>query len=248
MWTISVFLLISALYIIPLLVNKKWPKTLLVYWLIGAACIAFSITGSLARDAHHHFTAHMMVHLLLGMIAPLFFVLAKPVTLFVRTLPTTAARRLMHFFKMPYIRLIAHPMTAALLNVGGLWLLYTTNLYGMMHTSAFVHYVVHLHIFFAGYVFTHVILSIDFYPHRASWRLRAIVLIVAIAAHNILAKWIYANPLQMISQQQAEIGAMWMYYGGAIVELAIITLLCYEQYQRVQKAMKRAVDVRVSAH
>ena len=243
MWTIIVFLLISALYIIPLLVNKKWPRILLVYWLIGAACIAFSITGSLARDAHHHFTAHMIVHLLLGMIAPLFFVLAKPVMLFVRTLPTTASRRLMHFFKMPYIRLIAHPMTAALLNVGGLWLLYTTDLYGMMHTSALVHYIVHLHIFFAGYVFTHVILSIDFYPHRASWRLRAIVLIVAIAAHNILAKWIYANPLQMISQQQAEMGAMWMYYGGAIIELAIIILLCYEQYQRVQKDMKRDVEL-----
>ena len=245
MWTISVFLLISALYIIPLLVNKKWPRILLVYWLIGAACIAFSITGSLARDAHHNFTAHMMVHLLLGMIAPLFFVLAKPVTLFVRTLPTTVARRLVYFFKMPYIRFIGHPITASLLNVGGLWLLYTTDLYGMMHTSVFLHYVIHLHIFIAGYVFTHVILAIDFYPHRASWWLRSIVLIVAIAAHNILAKWIYANPLQMINQQQAETGAMWMYYGGGIIELAIIILLCYEQYQRAQKRIEKNVEVTV---
>ena len=75
--------------------------------------------------------------------------------------------------------------------------------------------------------------------------MRAIVLIVAIAGHNILAKWIYANPLQMISQQQAETGAMWMYYGGGIIELAIIILLCYEQYQRAQKGMKRSVEVRV---
>ena len=245
MWTISVFLLIGALYIIPLLVNKKWPKTLLVYWLIGAACIAFSVTGSLAHEAHHNFIAHMIVHLLLGMIAPLFFVLAKPVTLFVRTLPTAAARRLMRFFKIPNIRLIAHPITASLLNVGGLWLLYTTDLYAMMHTSIFVHYVVHVHIFLAGYVFTHVILSIDFYPHRASWMMRAIVLIVAIAAHNILAKWIYANPLQMITGQQAETGAMWMYYGGGIIEVAIIILLCYEQYERAQKEMKRNVEVTV---
>lgn len=218
---------------------------MLVYWLIGAACIAFSITGSLAHEAHHNFTAHMMVHLLLGMIAPLFFVLAKPVTLLVRTLPITVARRLMRFFKMPYIRLIGHPITAALFNIGGLWLLYTTDLYEMMHTSVFVHYVIHLHIFLAGYVFTHVILCIDFYPHRASWRLRAIVLILAIAGHNILAKWIYANPLQMVSQQQAETGAMWMYYGGGIIELAIIILLCYEQYQSAQKGIKRNVEVTV---
>ena len=92
----------------------------------------------------------------------------------------------------------------------------------MMHTSIFVHSVIHLHIFLAGYVFTRVILAIDFYPHRASWQLRAIVLVVAIEAHNILAKWIYANPRQMMSQQQAEAGAMWMYYGGQLVELAII--------------------------
>ena len=245
MWTISIFLLISAPYLIPLLINKNWQRTLLVYWLIGAACIAFSITGTLARDAHHHFTAHMIVHLLLGMIAPLFFVLAKPVTLFVRTLPTKVARRVMRFFKKPYIRFIGHPITASLLNVGGLWLLYTTDLYGMMHTSIFVHYVIHLHIFLVGYVFTHVILAIDFYPHRASWQLRAIVLVAAIEAHNILAKWIYANPRQLISQQQAEAGAMWMYYGGAIVELAIIILLCYEQYRRAQKGMQRNVEVTV---
>ena len=245
MWTIYIFLLISALYIIPLLVNKEWPRTLLVYWLIGAACIAFSITGSLAQEAHHNFTVHMMVHLLLGMIAPLFLVLAKPVALLIRTLPPTVARQLMRFFKMPYIRLIGHPITATLLNIGGLWLLYTTDLYEMMHTSVFVHYVIHLHIFLAGYVFTHVILSIDFYPHRASWRLRAIVLILAIAGHNILAKWIYANPPHMVSQQQAETGAMWMYYGGGIIELAIIILLCYEQYQSAQKRIKGNVEVTV---
>lgn len=245
MWTIYIFLLISALYIIPLLINKKWPRILLVYWLIGAACIAVSITGSLAHEAHHNFTAHMTVHLLLGMIAPLFFVLAKPVTLLVRTLPTTFARRLMRFFKRPYIRLIGHPITAALLNIGGLWLLYTTDLYGMMHTSVFTHYVIHLHIFLASYVFTHVILAIDFYPHRALWQLRAIVLILAIAGHNILAKWIYANPPQMVSQQQAETGAMWMYYGGGIVELAIIIVLCYEQYQSAQKRIKTSVEVTV---
>ena len=243
MWTILIFLFISALYVIPLLINKKWPKILLVYWLIGAACAAFSLTGSLAHEAHHNFTAHMLVHLLLGMIAPLFFVLAKPIALLVRTLPTIVARRLMRFFKLPYIRLIGHPITASLLNMGGLWLLYTTDLYGMMHTSAVIHYVIHLHIFLAGYLFTQVILAVDFYPQRASWQMRAIVLILAIAAHNILAKWIYANPLEMFHPQQVEAGAMWMYYGGGIVEIAIIILLCYEQYRTAQKGAKRTVEV-----
>ncbi|MGM9950331.1 MAG: cytochrome c oxidase assembly protein [Lysinibacillus sp.] len=240
-----VFLVIVTPYVMAAEAKGKWPIKRGLYWAIGAACIAFSITGSLAHEAHHHFVAHMMVHLLLGMAAPLFFVLAKPLTLLLRIMPVKTARGMMRLSKTRYARLVSHPITAALLNAGGLWLLYTTDLYMMMHMSMAVHYLVHLHIFLAGYLFTHALLSVDFNPHRASWMMRSVVLVLSIAAHNILAKWLYANPPHMATAWQAETGAQWMYYGGGVVELLIIILLCHEWYRAMQKGAGKKIEASV---
>ncbi len=241
-----VFVSIVTPYIMAAEVKGKWPVRRIFYWAIGAGCMAFSITGTLAQEAHHHFVAHMIVHLLLGMAAPLFFVLAKPVTLLLRIMPVKTARGMMRLSKTRFARFINHPITAAVLNIGGLWVLYTTNLYMAMHMSLAVHYIVHLHIFLAGYLFTHVLLSVDFNPHRAPWLLRSGVLIFSIAAHNILAKWLYANPPHMTTAGQAEAGAKWMYYGGGVVELIIISLLCYEWYTNMQKEAKRNMEASAS--
>ena len=243
--TLLVTVFITAPYIMAAVISDNWPVRRSLFWLLGAVCIAFAMTGSLAHEAHHNFLAHMTVHLLVGMAAPLFFVLAKPMTLLVRVLPVKAARGVMRLSKTHYARFISHPITAALLNIGGLWLLYTTDLYMAMHMSMTVHYLVHLHIFLAGYLFTHVLLSIDFNPHRAPWMMRSVVLILSIAAHNILAKWIYANPPHMTTAEQAELGAQWMYYGGAVIELAIISFLCYEWYTAMQKSAKRDMEAHV---
>ncbi|MFF5996612.1 cytochrome c oxidase assembly protein [Lysinibacillus sp. KU-BSD001] len=233
-----IFLVLATLYIGTVFLNysKKRPWSLyrILFWVGGVLAITFSIAGPLAEKAHHSFVAHMYTHLLLGMIGPLFIVLAKPMLLVLRTLPVSLARVLTQFLKSAPARFISHPVTATILNIGGLWVLYTTDLYVWMHTSLLVFIVVHVHIFLAGYVFTTTLISVDFSPHKAPFHLRAVVLIVAIAGHNILAKWIYANPPSSVERLQAEEGGVFMYYAGGIVEIILIILLCYEYYKTVK--------------
>lgn len=225
MSTAIVFLCISVPYLIATKKVENWSLLQWVFWLLGAICVSFAITGPLMHHAHHHFFSHMVIHLLLGMAAPLFFVLAKPATLFLRALPTFIARRVTKFMRSKVIQFICHPVTAGILNIGGLWLLYTTDLWTLMQTSAVAHFVIHLHVFLAGYLFIYVILHVDFMPHRASWTMRVGTLIVAIAGHNILAKWLYAT------FPQGESGALLMYYGGGVIEIGLIIILCMEWYR-----------------
>jgi putative membrane protein len=86
------------------------------------------------------------------------------------------------------VRLLSEPAIAATLNIGALWLLYTTTLFAAMHANALVQVVVHLHMAVTGYLFTVSIISADPLPHRRSYPHRAAVLVVAIAAHDIMAK------------------------------------------------------------
>lgn len=50
----------------------------------GVVIAASAVTGPLASAAHHSFPAHMVAHLLIGMLAPLLLVLAAPMTVVLR--------------------------------------------------------------------------------------------------------------------------------------------------------------------
>lgn len=205
--------------------RSPWPMPRTVMWGLGVACAGAALIGPLARMSHTSFTAHMVGHLLLGMIAPLLLVLAAPITLALRALPVQAARSLARFLRTPWVRVLTHPVVAASLNAGGLWALYTTDLFHLMHSSVLVHALVHGHIFLAGYVFTASLVGVDPDPHRASMGMRSAVLVVFIAVHQILAKQLYAHPPVGIEATDAHTGAQLMYYGGDVVDVALIALL-----------------------
>lgn len=181
----------------------------------------------------------MLGHLLFGMLAPLLFVLAAPVTLLLRTLSITAARRLSRILKSMYFRYIMDPIVVTILNIGGLWILYTTDLFSMMVHNSLLHFVVHFHIFLAGYIFTLSMIYIEPTPHRTSYIYRASVLLIALAFHGILSKYIYAHPPTGIPASDAEIGGMLMYYGGDVIDVVIIYILCYQWYKasRLRKVL-----------
>lgn len=210
--------------------RSSWPIARSVFWFSGILCAAVSLFGPIATAAHTSFAAHMIGHLLLGMAAPLLMVLGAPVSLALRALPVTAARALSRVLRSPGVRMITHPLVAGVLNAGGLWLLYATDLYQVMHLSPVAYAVIHLHIFLAGYVFTASMIGVDPNPHRTSMLVRSGVLVAFIAVHSILAKWLYANPPQSVGTGDARVGAQVMYYGGDVVDILLIVLLFASWY------------------
>jgi len=229
------FLLGFIVYILALIIRKgkytQWPVYRTVCWITGISLAITAVIGPLAERSHVDFTAHMLGHLFLGMLAPLLMVLAAPMKLMMGALNVPQARRLSKLLKTLPVRFVTDPIVASLLNVGGLWILYTTDLFAAMHESSFLHVLIHLHVFLAGYLFTLSMIYIDPVGHRTSYVYRSIVLIFALAAHGILSKYIYANPPTGVAQSQAETGGILMYYGGDAVDVIIIFILCLQWYK-----------------
>ncbi|MCM3694737.1 cytochrome c oxidase assembly protein [Neobacillus niacini] len=211
--------------------HKRWPFIRYVCWILGVLCAAAALIGPIATLAHENFTAHMVGHLFLGMLAPLLFVHAAPMTLLMRTLRVGSARRLSRILKSLPVSIYCNPVVASILNIGGLWVLYTTELYAAMQDNFLLHILVHTHVFLAGYLYTISILYIEPVPHRYSFVFRTVVLILSLAAHGILSKYIYAHPPVGVLREQAESGGMMMYYGGDLVELVLIFLFCQQWYK-----------------
>ncbi|SFB28989.1 putative membrane protein [Amycolatopsis marina] len=216
--------------------GASWPLRRPLFWLCGLLAAGFALVGPPAT-AHHDFSAHMLGHLLVGMVGPLFLVLAAPVTLALRALPQERARRVGHVLRSAPATVLTHPATASALNLGGLWLLYRGGVYPLMSDDQAVSFLVHLHVLAAGYLFTYAILAgPDPAPHAPGPSWRAGFLVLSVAAHNILAKSLYADPPPGVPAEQAVEGSQLMYYGGAPVEITLFALVCLRWYRSTRLA------------
>lgn len=223
----------AALYLVALRRTRDrspWPRPRTAAWMAGLLCAGVGMVGPFAALAHDSFPVHMAGHVLVGMLAPLLLTLGRPVTLALRALPVARARALSRVLRSGPVRALTHPVVAGALNIGGLWLLYATPLFPLMHASPWLHAAVHLHVLLTGYLFTASILGLDPDPHRASVTVRATVLVVFIAAHSILAKWLWAHPPVGVDVGDARIGAELMFYAGDAVDVLLIVLLLRQWY------------------
>ncbi|WP_408009184.1 cytochrome c oxidase assembly protein [Pseudalkalibacillus sp. A8] len=218
--------------------HKAWPLHRYFFWIFGVFSAAGAVVGPIADRAHMDFTAHMTGHLLLGMLAPLLIAISAPITLILRTLSVKWSRRLTRVLKSRFFQVVSDPAVAALLNVGGLWLLYTTDLFSAMHDSLVLHVSVHLHVFLAGYLFTVSMIYMDPTPHHRSFQYRGVVLILALGGHAILSKYLYSHPPAGVPSGQAEVGAMIMYYGGDVIDIVLITIFCFQWYKAARPRTK----------
>jgi putative membrane protein len=175
----------------------------------------------------------MAGHVLLGMLAPLLLVLGAPVTLALRALPPPGAGRLVRLLRSRPLRVLTEPAVAAVLDVGGLWLIYGTPLLDLAHEHVALDVAVHTHVLLAGYLLTAVLVGPDPLPHRRGTRHLQVVLVLALAAHDVLAKRLYAaaGGADPADEQR---GALVMYYGGDAVDLALAVLVCARWYRRAR--------------
>lgn len=200
-------------------------------WRVGLFCSsAFSMMIALSSPvmlwAHDDFRGHMAIHLVVGMIAPLGLVMSAPVSLALKNIVPRWGRRWVTFASLPPARLLGHPFTAMLLNVGSMYALYMSELYAHIQRSHVLINWLHWHFIVAGCLFAWSIAGPDPAPKRPSFELRFGVLFLSMTAHAILAKWMYRFHFPAsVPLEQAQHGAELMFYGGVLPEAVLAFLL-----------------------
>ncbi|MFC8130258.1 cytochrome c oxidase assembly protein [Streptomyces sp. NPDC057302] len=220
--------------------GDRWPHRRDVAFCAGGT----ALIASLAAPWHGWppFTGHMVTHLGIGMIAPLLFVLGRPVTLALRALPVRPRQRLLSCVRSRAAALLVWPPVAALLHVAGLWAVYRTPLLAAGHHRPWLHALVGAHLLTSGLLLAFAVLAVDPLRHRAGFALRGGCLLAASAAHGILAKSLYATGPPGTTYAVADLhGASYvMYYGGDVVGIALAVLLGHQWYAAGGRALVRA--------
>lgn len=190
----GLLIFITALYIRGVVIlakrGDKWPIGRTIAFALAVAATDFATSGGLGAYARFSFSYHMVAHMVLGMIAPIAFVLSAPITLALRTLPIgrTPDERgirgnLIALLHSKYFQVISNPVVALAIFDGSLFALYMTPLFGDLMQSHVGHLFMGLHFLLAGTLFFHVIVGIDPTPKRVPYIVRIIILFAAMSIH-----------------------------------------------------------------
>jgi putative membrane protein len=219
--------------------GDAWPWPRDVSFAAGGVCL---LVAALVRLPGGEFTAHMGQHLVVGMAAPLLLVLARPMTLALRVVTGRPRRGLVRVSRSRGVGWLMFPPVAALVDIGGLWVLYRTRLFAATNNDAWLHAAVHLHVLAAGLLFTFAVCQVDPLRHQCGLALRAGSLIAAGAAHAVLAKTLYSEPPPGTTFTVTDLarGAELMYYGGDLVEIALAVALAAQWYSASGRDLARA--------
>lgn len=216
-----------ALALRPRAGRTPWSGWRIVSFEAGTLLLIWVMVPRLLPFGEGDFRRHMLEHLLLGMLAPIGLVMGAPMTLVLRSVPARWGRAISHLLQLRALQVIANPVTALVLNLGGMAALYFTPLYRAMMADPALHYAVHLHFVAAGCLYAWVVAGPDPAPHRPSVPARLVVLGVAVVVHSVLAQMLYAGLFVKVGAPiwQLQRGAELMYYGGDIAEMLLAVAL-----------------------
>ena len=227
--------------------GKNWSSRRSASFLAGWATLLIAVCSPLA--AHDEsFPVHMVQHLLIGMLAPLLFALSAPITLALRALGRAHRRPLVRILHSRAARVLAFPPIGALIYAGSLWTLYLTPLFAQTLRYPLLHEALHMHFLLAGCLFMWPLVGLDPVGSRSSIRVRIGVLLLALGSHAALAKLIYAGWLggglaHTLPAGDIHLGAQLMYYGGDVIDLALVVTFFAQWYVRAGRTLTQAPRV-----
>lgn len=247
-WVLLPLAIAAALYLVAAIRQgwprrgRRWSPWRTAAWMLGIALIGIAISPPLASAAHTDLRMHMVQHLTLGMLAPLGLVLAAPVTLLLRTVPVDTGRALSRILRSRPLHALSHPLTALVLTIGGMALLYLSPLFAWSMDRPWLHWLINLHFLAAGYLFAWSIAGPDPAPRRPGIVMRAAVLVLSLGLHAFLGKLMYAHLLPRdvpFSPDEIREAAVLMYYGGDVAELLLAIALFASWYTQRRRQRQR---------
>ncbi|CAN5177153.1 cytochrome c oxidase assembly protein [soil metagenome] len=169
--------------------GDHWPVYRTVFWVLGMLVLVYITNGGVNVYERYLFSAHMLAHMVLGMLVPVLLVPGGPVTLALRAIDkrqdgSRGPREwLMLLVHSRYFAILANPLVAAGLFVGSLWVFYYTPVFSWATTNHIGHEWMIVHFLLVGYLFVSSLIGIDPAPKRSPYPIRLIVLLATMAFH-----------------------------------------------------------------
>jgi putative membrane protein len=256
-WLALFLLLAAALYVAAVVTLRKrgdrWPILRTVLFIVpGLGSIAaVTVSGVEAYD-DSLLSIHMIQHMVLSMIAPIFLALGAPVTLALRTLPRKPRAVLLAVIHSRVAKVLAFPIVAYGLFVVTPFALYFTSLYQVTMRHELVHEAIHLHFIAVGCLFFWPLLGVDPLPGRWPYPGRALLMFLSTPFHTVLGLTIMQSTTLIGGNWYPSLGLPWtnpfedqklaggiLWAGGEVVSVTMLAVLVVQWMKQAEKEARR---------
>lgn len=195
---LTISLVAATLYTIGLIRIKRnqisWSPLRTISFMIGIGLVIWTTNAGISMYSKVSFEYHMIQHMTLSMIAPIFIVLSAPITLALRALPAqkTSDHRnnrdwILALLHSGYSKLITHPLMVLAIFTFGLYGLYFTPLFSTLMASHTGHIFMELHFLISGLLFSYVVIGTDPSPRNVPYWARLMIVLVGLSLHAFFA-------------------------------------------------------------
>ena len=255
-----------TLYLVSVMKLKRsqihWPIGRTVSFLIGITLLIWASSSGISKYAMISFSAHMIQHMVLSMIAPIFLVLSAPVTLALRVLPAkthgesrNAREWILALLESSYARFISHPIVVLIIFTFGLYGLYFTPLFSDLMRSHSGHVFMEIHFLFSGFLFSFMTVGVDPAPRKIPYWGKLMMVLVALGLHTFFALAIMQSTTPVGASWYAQVQPPWIfnllkenYVGGGIawaigeIPTLILAIIVAVQWARSDSRLAKRTD------
>ena len=241
--------------------GDRWPVHRTVLWLAGLASLFWVTSGAINAYQEFLFSVHMIGHMLLSMAIPMMLVFGAPVSLAARAIQkrgdgTRGGREwILWAVHTPFARVITHPLFAAGMFIGSLWLFYYSELFRWSLYDHLGHEWMVAHFLISGYLFVQSLVGIDPVPYRMPYAGRLITLIAVMAMHAFFGMSIMMANGLFVAEWFGAMGRTWgvtpiedQYVGGGVawsigeIPTLILAITVAIQWSRSDERASRSAD------
>ena len=233
--------------------GDHWPPGRTVAFVVGGlgSIAAVSVTGIEAYD-DKLISVHMVQHMVLSMVGPIFLALGAPVALALRTLPAEARRALLAVLHSRVARVLTFPLVAFGIFVANPFVLYFTDLYRQTLEHAWLHEFIHVHFIVTGCLFFWPLLGLDPLPNRWPYPGRALLMVLSVPFHTVLGLTIMQSKTLLAGDYYPNLGLTWanpwddqvtaggvLWAGGEIVSVTMLGILVLQWIRQCEREARR---------
>ncbi len=180
--------------------GDAWPVMRTVSWFIGWGIFIWTTNAGIAIYSQVSVGLHMVQHMTIVMMVPIFLVLAGPVTLALRAIkPSPTGGRgprelIMSGLHSKIAIFFTNPLVILGIYVSGLYGLYLTDLFGFLMSNHIGHIFMTIHFLVSGLLLSYVVVGIDPKPKPLPHWARMLLVLTAIVLHAFFAVALMSTP------------------------------------------------------
>jgi putative membrane protein len=222
--------------------GRPWPRSRTVAFGLGLASLAVASQSGIAAASDSWYSAHVVEHLLIGMVGPLLLALGAPVTLVVQAGSRRAQLAVLELLRLPVLRVVRRPLPVLVLFTVTLAAMNMPAVVEAARAHVWLHDLLHLHALVVGLAFAMLVTGADPEAWRVGAPVRVGVSFVTIPAHAFVAMAVLAAGVGLSdaavlgaarAAHDQSLGASFLWIGGDLIGL-VVTLMAALAWARAE--------------